>query len=395
MLKQTLGILLLFITFSSCTVDREIKSDLIENPNLELIHYWNFNDASTLTTLVKPNQTTGGTSFTYLGAFFDEVTPGTDLNTKLASEAGSALRLRNPAGDCIIKMPTLGYKDVVLTYAVMRTGSGAQQQTISYSINGTDFTSDGLTTSQIGISENFIINQFNFAGIPGITNNENFKIKISFSNGSENTSGNNRIDNLSLEGIPSGDPIPDPNAQLLLHYWNFNSLPTGTLTNPVVADVSLLTSLSPKIEYVGTGTGFVDQFTPGTDLNARNGDVSGLGIRFRNPSDTRSIIITAPTSGYKDIIAKFATFRTSSGAQTQNYSYSIDGINYITTNLALTTFDAPLEPNFELVTLNLSSISGANNNPNFKIKISFSGTQASGTSGNNRFDNLTIEAKIN
>jgi hypothetical protein len=36
-----------------------------------------------------------------------------------------------------------------------------------------------------------------------------------------------------------------------------------------------------------------------------------------------------------------------------------------------------------------------NNNPNFKIKINFSGSQASGTSGNNRFDNVTVEAKIN
>jgi hypothetical protein len=390
-------LLLMVIIFSSCTEDRDIETpDVVLPAEYELIHYWNFNDNTSLDALTTPTQTIGGTSITYQGAYFDDVSEGTDLNAKLNSEPGGAIRFRNPAGDLLLAMPTLGYKDVILTFATMRTGSGAQQQTITYTTDGTNYVSTGLTENVIGVSEMFVINQFKFTGIAAITNNANFKIKISFSNGSENATGNNRIDNLSLEGIPTGDPDPDPDPTVyLLHYWNFNALPTGTLSNPVLADLSLLNATSAFIEYTGTGTGYADQFTPGSDLNARNSDVAGLGIRFRNPSDTKAVVVTAPTTGYKEVIVKFVTFRTGSGAQTQNYSYTLDGTNYITTGLAVTTFDAPLEPTFELVTLNFSSIAGVNNNPNFKIKINFSGSQASGTSGNNRFDNVTVEAKIN
>lgn len=392
---------LLFICFTvffiACTEDREFESpDTNLPPEYQIIHYWDFNDNTSTSSLTSPKQTIGGTSISYAGAYFDAVSEGSELNLKLASEIGGAIRFRNPAGDLIIDMPTTGFKDVILTYATMRTGNGAQQQIVSYTIDGTNYITTGLSNNQVGVSELFVLQQFNFTGITGITNNPNFKIKISFANGAENATGNNRIDNLSLEGIPSGDPIPDPdNTLYLLHYWNFNALPTGALTTPIIADFTLLNASNPNLVYEGSGPGYADQFTPGAELNARNGDLPGLGIRFRNPSDTREVVISTPTNGYKQPILKFVTFRTGSGAQTQNFSYSIDGVNFITTGLAVTTFDPPLEPNFELVTLDFSSISEVNNNTNFKVKISFSGTQASGVSGNNRFDNLTVEAKIN
>lgn len=396
MLKKIVFVILASIVFG-CTEDREFDIPSTELPEeYEIIHYWDFNDNSSPAALATPKQSIGGTFINYFGFSFDEVAEGSDLNLKLDSEIGGAIRFRNPAGDLIIAMPTIGYQDVILTYATMRTGNGAQQQTISYTIDGTNYIATGLTNNQIGVSELFVLNQFNFTGINGINNNANFKIKIEFANGSENATGNNRIDNLSLEGIPTSDPIPDPdNTLYLLHYWNFNALPTGTISTPVLADFSLLNASNVSLLYAGTGAGYADQFTPGSDLNARNGDVPGLGIRFRNPSDTREVVISIPTNGYKQPILKYATFRTGSGAQTQNFSYSMDGVNYTTTGMTITTFDPPLEPTFQLVTLDFSSISGVNNNPNFKVKINFSGSQASGTSGNNRFDNITVEAKIN
>ena len=383
--------LLLVLLITSCTQDRDTTNDVILNPNLEIIHDWDFNDAANLTT---PTSTTGGTSVIYNGTTFDEV-EGTPLNARETSEAGTALRLRNPSNDIIITMPTLGYKEVVLSYATMRTGSGAQNQTLSYTTDGSNFTTAGLSDFEMTITEVYVLRQFNFAGIPNVKNNPNFKIKITFSNGNTNASGNNRIDNLVLEGVPSGDTIPDPNQVNLIHFWDFNALPTGTLTTPIPADFSLLTSENASISYPGSGAGYADQFSPGLDLNARNGASAGLGIRFRNPSNTRDVIIATPTTGYKDIVVKFATFRTGSGAQTQNYSYSTDGINYTTAGLTTTTYDPLIEPNFELVTLDFNGLNTVRNNPNFKIKIAFSGTQASGTSGNNRIDNVTVEGKTN
>jgi hypothetical protein len=178
----------------------------------------------------------------------------------------------------------------------------------------------------------------------------------------------------------------------LLHYWNFNNLATGTLTS-INVDSSMITSITANITYTGTGAGYMDQYASTTTLNSQNADISGLGLRFRNPSDTRNVIITAPTSGYKNVVMKFATAKSSaSGASIQTYSYSLDGVAFITTGLATTTFNPNIDPTYDIITLDFSSISGANNNPNFVVKINFGGPEATGTSGNNRIDNLTFQA---
>lgn len=181
--------------------------------------------------------------------------------------------------------------------------------------------------------------------------------------------------------------IVDPNSQLIF-YWNFNSL-VGTATT-IAPDFESSTATA-SIEYNGTGAGYMDADTGGYTTNARNNDLAENLLKVRNPSDTRSLIFTLPTTGYKNIVLQFATARSpNTGATTQNYSYTIDGTNYIQTGLATnthnTTADLP-----DLIALDFSSIAAVNNNPNFKVKIDFDGTTISGTSGNNRFDNVTLE----
>jgi hypothetical protein len=179
----------------------------------------------------------------------------------------------------------------------------------------------------------------------------------------------------------------------LIHYWNFNNLPAGTLTT-VSADTTLISPNNTSITFIGTGAGYMDNVSPGSTLNAQNGAIDGLGLRARNPSDTRSFVIAASTAGYKNIVVKFATDRTSSGATIQNYSYTIDGTNYITTGLSTVTYSPDIDPAYNIVTLDFSAISGVVNNPNFKIKIDFAGPNASGTSGNDRFDNITFQGNV-
>jgi len=180
-------------------------------------------------------------------------------------------------------------------------------------------------------------------------------------------------------------------AQTLLHYWNFNALPDGTSTS-VAPDFSLVSGTA-SITYPGTGNGYMDD-VDGDILNAQNGDMAGLGLRPRNPSNTRDLLIAFPTTGHENIVVKFATTKTNQGATQQNYSYSTDGGNTFTTaGLAVTTF-SPVTDIYNLVTLNFSGIPGANNNPNFILKISFGGATAAGNSGNNRFDNITVTSGL-
>lgn len=180
-------------------------------------------------------------------------------------------------------------------------------------------------------------------------------------------------------------------AQTLLHYWNFNTLSDGTATS-VAADYSLITGTT-AITYPGTGAGYMDD-VDGDILNAKNGDLAGLGLRPRNPSNTRDLLIAFPTTGHENIVVKFATTKTNQGATEQTYSYSTDGgVTFINTGLPVTTFN-PVTDIYSLVTLDFTDIAAVDNNANFILKVSFGGTTAAGNSGNNRFDNITVMSGV-
>ncbi|WP_353169757.1 choice-of-anchor I family protein [Flavobacterium sp.] len=173
-------------------------------------------------------------------------------------------------------------------------------------------------------------------------------------------------------------------GQNLVHYWNFNtntSVTTITTPSQTTGGASLVAvnAGTSVINLSGTGQNFDVQ-----NLNARNSDVSGTHLRYDNPIGG-ALIFTLPTSGYENIIVKFATRRSGSGAGTQTWYYTLDGSSYVVFT-SVTINDA----NPALTTLDLSSITGANNNANFKLKVEFA-QGAGGTVGNNRFDNFTLE----
>lgn len=178
----------------------------------------------------------------------------------------------------------------------------------------------------------------------------------------------------------------------LIHYWHFNGLPSGVLTS-VDSDFSLIAP--GMITYPGTGEGYMDRRThreedPVSNLNLQMGQQPDQGavLRVRNPSDTRELLIAAPTTGYKEVLVAFATTRTSSGATEQEFYYSTDnGQNWTMHQQAYTI---ELLPQWELKVFDLSEVETLDNNPEVIFKVAFTGDNASGTSGNNRFDNLTV-----
>ncbi len=160
-----------------------------------LIHYWNFNGAA----IMDPAFTIGGAAMSYAAAF-DPVNEGAVLNARYNDAAGNALRLRNPAADLFVKIPTTGFKDIRVKYVVMRTGNGAQTNNIYYTLDGSNYINTGLERTSYGVTENFVLQELDFSAIPGAGNNPHFGIKIVFSDGHDNTSGNNRYDNWTVEG---------------------------------------------------------------------------------------------------------------------------------------------------------------------------------------------------
>lgn len=174
-------------------------------------------------------------------------------------------------------------------------------------------------------------------------------------------------------------------GQTLVHYWNFNNnASVSTITTPTqTVGGATLNAIAGGISAIDFAGGTGQNFNV-LNLNARNSDASGTHLRFNDPIGG-ALEFDLPTTGYENIIVKFATRRSSSGAGTQSWSYSLDGTNYI----AFTTV-IPSNGNPALATLDFTAIAAANNNANFKLKVEFSqGT--GGTVGNNRFDNFTLE----
>lgn len=196
-----LGILFL-ISLDSCVKDRVepqvVTSGVIPVGNKALIHYWNFNDASNLLT---PTSSVGSASIE-IGGVYDDVTPGTSLNVRDSNDSASALRVRNPSTTMIMNLPTTAYKDVVLSFAVMRTSSGAQSNVITYTLDGTNYISEGLSFNVITITEAWVAYSIDFSNIEGANNNEDFAVKFTFDLGNTNTTGNDRYDNITVDASP-------------------------------------------------------------------------------------------------------------------------------------------------------------------------------------------------
>jgi hypothetical protein len=179
-------------------------------------------------------------------------------------------------------------------------------------------------------------------------------------------------------------PPAPPKLAEYIHYWHFNALPAGTLTS-VAADLSKLTGAA--ITYPGTGAGYIDNVDPGSTLNAQQSQPAGLGLRPRNPANTRELIIAAPSTGFEKLVVSFAVMRSSSGAAQEEFYYSATGAAPWT--LVGSAYNIELD--YALKSIDLSTIAAVNNNANLKFRILFIGELAAGASGNNRFDNVLIE----
>ncbi len=178
---------------------------------------------------------------------------------------------------------------------------------------------------------------------------------------------------------------PESNPPHLAHYWNFNLLPAGTLTS-VAAD--LAAAGSPTITYPGTGIGYMDNVT-GDALNAQNGDVAGLGLRVRNPSDTRELRITLPTTGLAEPSLAMAGWRSANGPQSFHLEYATASgtDNWVAFGPTWTLTEIPA-----VFTWDFAAVTAASRNPDFRVRLLFS-VNTTAASGNTRWDNIAMYAR--
>jgi hypothetical protein len=131
-------------------------------------------------------------------------------------------------------------------------------------------------------------------------------------------------------------------------------------------------------------------FAAGTTNNARLGDTAGQALSLQGgtgvANNGRNITFNVSTVGFSNIVVSFATQGTSTGFNSNQFQYSLDGINFV-------DFGPPYTPAAVFGTLplvfTLTSIGGLNNNPNAAFRIVFNG--ATSSTGNNRIDNIVVE----
>jgi len=177
----------------------------------------------------------------------------------------------------------------------------------------------------------------------------------------------------------------------LIYYWHFNTLETPVDVTTINADYSLIAGVTGKFDYTNPveGQRDMDVFDTGSDLNTQMAEGAGKACRVRNPSTDRTLDFFVPTNNTTGIRFSYAVHRSGSGMLENIVSYSLNGIDFITTDLENNTIT--VTETYELYSFDFSDINGANDNPNFRIRISFNGNTVA-VNGNNRFDNFTLTA---
>lgn len=359
-----------------------------------VIHYWHFNNLSGTVDSVSADFSVMPSSpyITYPGTgagFLDDVNDGDTLNLRQGQVDGRGLRVRNPSDtrSLMLELPTVGYEDIQLSYAVKRTNNGAATQWLSYSLDGgATWSNASPLNDSVGVEVDYELEVFDFSSISGVNDNPDFMVRIQFFNGSSNSTGNNRFDNIVLEGVSISGP---GSGDALIHYWHFNGI-SGTVSGAVSADYSRIPNVTPVLNYVGTGDGFMDEFSPGSGLNLHRGEGPGLALRVRNPSFDRALIIELPTTQCSGVSLMYDAHRSGSGMLFNNVAYTVDGVNYDTVGMGVSMVS--ITESYQTFSFDFSSIAAANDNPNFKVRITWSGN-TNQSNGNNRYDNIAMFAE--
>jgi hypothetical protein len=173
---------------------------------------WNFNDSNL-------NVDHGsGTLTSNINAANISFAAGTSNNSRQGDIAGLALQFQGGTGtanngrNITFNVSTLGFANIVVSFATQGTGTGFNSNQFQYSLDGITFINFGSPfTPAAGFGAVPIV--FSLGNIVGLNGNPNATFRIVF-DGATSSTGNNRIDNIVVEG--SSTTIPEPTTVLLL-----------------------------------------------------------------------------------------------------------------------------------------------------------------------------------
>jgi len=175
---------------------------------------WNFNDSDL-------NVDHGnGTLTSNLNVVNVLFAAGTTNNARQGDTAGQALSLQGGTGNAnngrniTLNVSTVGFSNIVVSFATQGTSTGFNNNQFQYSLDGINFVDFGPPYAPATAFGTLPL-VFSLAAIVGLNNNPNAAFRIVF-NGATSSTGNNRIDNIVVEGTSEAATIPEPATALLL-----------------------------------------------------------------------------------------------------------------------------------------------------------------------------------
>jgi endonuclease I len=174
--------------------------------------------------------------------------------------------------------------------------------------------------------------------------------------------------------------------------WTFDNLQGKPKTIP--ADYHLLDTVSEAVLYCDGA--YQSSIWADSELDALKGTTNGdprpnpkegKAISFVNKTaNEKTTVFKFPTKGYFNLALSMAVQRTNTGFDTHEWEWSVDGENY---HFIEYTHTCPLTiGSFVLTTLDLREIDELNDRNEAFLRLKFSG--ATGATGNNRLDNITL-----
>lgn len=189
-----------------------------------------------------------------------------------------------------------------------------------------------------------------------------------------------------------------PASAAVIAHWNFNDLSTtgglpsnANVTSYASSSGTALLTLTGWTSRDGTTSPHgISNFT-GSAVNALGADVSGQALALQGgaasgtPNNGASAIFSFDLTGYENPVLSFATQRTSTGFNSNQFAWSTDGVNF-------TDVGAPYNAatSFALQSLDLSAENALDDAAAVFVRITFSG--ATSNAGNNRLDNIQLNA---
>jgi hypothetical protein len=179
------------------------------------IAIWNFNDSNLVV-----DHGTGvlTTDFITANILF---AAGTTNNARMGNVAGQSLSLQGGSGTAnngrhlTFNVSTLGFSNIVVSFATQGTSTGFNNNQFQYSLDGITFVDFGpayVPATAFGS----VPLVFTLTSIAGLNDNANAAFRIVF-NGASSATGTNRIDNFVVEGSATApSDVPEPATAALL-----------------------------------------------------------------------------------------------------------------------------------------------------------------------------------